>query len=62
MKKKMIVAMVLLGALLFTLTGCGQRAVCDFCGEEKKCETRTMLGEEINVCEDCLDELEGLVG
>ena len=59
MKKKMIVVFALIAALLSTLAGCGQKVECDFCGEEKKCETSSLFGDEINVCEDCLDELGG---
>lgn len=43
--------------ILATLTSCGAKATCDFCGEEKSCKTKTVLGDEIKVCNDCLDEL-----
>ena len=42
--------------VMATLAGCG-KVECDFCGDEKRCETRTVWGEEINCCKDCLDEL-----
>lgn len=60
--KKNITILALLIVLLSLLAGCGQKVECDFCNEVKKCETRYMLGEGINICKDCVSELEGLVG
>ena len=59
MRKKMIATVTLLVMLLaMLLTGCKKTAVCDFCGEKGKCETRTVFGEELDICVDCLEEIE----
>jgi hypothetical protein len=50
--KKLLVGVTVL-TLAFSLFGCAGKAVCSFCGETKKCETQTVLGEEINICDDC---------
>ena len=61
MKKKMITTVTVLFVLLaMLLTGCKKIAVCDFCGEKGLCETGDVLGEEIYMCGDCLEELEAL--
>lgn len=46
--------------MIAMLTSCETKAKCDFCGEEKSCKTKTVLGDEIKVCNDCLDELNEL--
>ena len=58
--KKSIVKLMLVAMMAMVLGGCGSEAECDFCGEEKRCETRTVMGEEINCCNDCLDELKDM--
>ncbi len=59
MKKNFMRAMLAVMAAL-SLTACGTKAVCDFCGEEKTCKKKEALGEELMICSDCMDELEGL--
>lgn len=56
MKKRMVglmVAVLIVGAL----TGCSTKKECDFCGEKKRCETRSVWGQEMDCCEDCLDSM-----
>lgn len=55
--KKRIVGLMLVVTIMGVLAGCGGKAECDFCGEEKRCETRTVWGEEIHCCKDCQDEI-----
>lgn len=59
MKKKLTrVAVVGIMALMMTgFAGC-KKVECDFCGEEKKCKTEEMMGEEINICKDCEKDME----
>ena len=58
MKKKIIAAIAACMLLLSILTACGQKATCDFCGKEKVCTIKSVLGEEIAICGDCQSELE----
>lgn len=57
MKKKLFVVTVA-AALLLGLIGCGAKTTCDFCGEEKHCETKTVMDGEFHICEDCINEME----
>ncbi len=58
MKKKVLAVVITLLTFVALFSGCGNKVVCDYCGEEKKCETKRLLDEEINICDDCMDELE----
>lgn len=53
MKKKLSILMVLVTTIVMLLSGCGKTAVCSICKEEKKCETKTFFGKEVNICVDC---------
>ena len=55
MKKRLVV--VLCVAMLM-VTGCGNKVICDFCGEEKPGQTGQVLGQEVNVCDDCIECLQ----
>jgi len=55
--KKFLILTVCVATMLLTLTACGEKVECEFCGEEKRCKTTTVLGEEINYCADCEDEI-----
>lgn len=57
MKKRLVKVLVLTGVVMMFATGCGKKE-CSTCGEMAKCETVEFLGVEINICEDCQDELE----
>lgn len=62
MKKRLTKVLVLTGLLVLMttgLTGCGKK-VCDICGEEARCKTEEVLGEEVNICKDCQEDLEDL--
>ncbi len=55
--KKKVLALLLMAAMMLTfLTACG-KSICFFCGEEKRCTTKKVLGEEIDICKDCLETL-----
>lgn len=44
------------------LTSCGEKAECDFCGEEylaRKMRESEVFGETIYICDECYDELKG---
>lgn len=57
--KKVLVLISVMAVLTVGFTGCGKK-VCDFCGEEAKCKTEEVLGEEVNICKDCQKDLEDL--
>ena len=64
---KRILSLVLLAVMLLTVclsvTACGKKAECSLCGEEypvRKMEMEEVFGEEVYVCEDCMEDLEDL--
>jgi len=66
---KRILSLVLLAVMLVTLAlsfvACGEKAECDFCGEEypvRKMEKDEVCGEEVYICEDCMEDLEDAFG
>lgn len=62
MKKRITKVLVLMSVMVLMatgLTGCGKKE-CDICGEEARCKTEEVLGEEINICKDCEEDLEDL--
>ena len=52
--KKALVVGTLLVTMATSLIACGKKE-CDVCGEMGKCKTKEFFGQEINICEDCLD-------
>ncbi len=54
---KRIAAVILCVVAVFTLSSCGKKVECDLCGETKTGTTKTVFGEKISVCNDCIDEL-----
>ena len=59
MKKTQKLFILLLACLSLFLIGCAQKEECDFCGEMGVFEERSLWGEKVLVCEDCLDEFKG---
>ena len=60
---KKFVAIIAILSTLVILVGCGKKATCFYCGEEKKCEqVELLIGETVDACEDCLDELADFYG
>ena len=59
MKQKKIVAMIVLFMVIMgCIGGCRQEtSKCEFCYQEKVCETREILEEEVKVCKDCIKEV-----
>ena len=55
MKKRV---MVVLCVAMLMVTGCGNKVICDFCGEEKPGQTGMALGQEISACDDCIEHLQ----
>ena len=60
MKRKVCMLFVIV-MVLMSFTGCG-KFTCSICGEEKsgKKYESALLGEELLICQDCYDEIEGL--
>lgn len=60
--KKLTKVVILVGIMSMMLCACGKKVECDFCGEVKSCTTKSILGEKINVCDDCMDEFKSEAG
>ncbi len=58
--RKVIAGVLLMVTIMGALTGCGTKTECDFCGEEKRCETQTIFGEKIHYCKDCKDAINSI--
>lgn len=54
---KKILAVVLCALAVLAFAGCDAKAKCELCGEEKKCTPKTIFGEEVYVCYDCIDSM-----
>ncbi|MGN1048121.1 MAG: hypothetical protein ACI4QZ_05890 [Eubacteriales bacterium] len=58
MKKRIIAVLLYVITMLSLLTACGgNKTECDFCGETKKCTTKSVFGEKVSVCSNCMKEL-----
>ena len=59
--KKFIIAIAIITLLttLTTLSGCDMDASgteitrCDFCADEKPCQSKTFMGDEVKICDEC---------
>lgn len=52
-------------SILILATSCKGKVECDFCSETKYCKEYTLFDDEdakMNICEDCLNDLEDLIG
>lgn len=53
MKKKLVVAMVALTLVASMVAGCGKKVKCSICGETKSGKAYEVLGEKVDMCDDC---------
>lgn len=62
MKKKILVAAVSV-IMALSMVACGT-FTCDLCGQEKsgKKHSQSILGQEITVCDDCVNGVTSLFG
>ncbi|MDD6880598.1 MAG: hypothetical protein PUE18_03385 [Firmicutes bacterium] len=52
--RKMMILLVGVMVLMMSMAGCGQeKQECFNCKEEKVCQSYTILGEEVQLCDDC---------
>lgn len=58
--KKLLIITIMIASMLSTMTGCAQKTKCDFCADEKYCDTQTMWGEEVHICNECQEQIEAL--
>ena len=56
--KKMLVIGVALALSRLVLVGCGKKIECDLCGQEGSGKTVTVFGEDLDVCNDCIDTIQ----
>jgi len=52
-----VLAVVMLASSAIAFSSCDTKHKCDFCGEEKKCVEKTVMGESMYICDDCIDEI-----
>ena len=55
--KKIILSVMVIG-MLVGMTGCKKTTICDFCDEKKPCTEKDTLMGTVNVCNDCIAEIE----
>jgi uncharacterized lipoprotein YmbA len=48
-----VLALVLVFAMAFTLTGCGSTGECESCYQTTTVKNVTIAGERMKVCSDC---------
>lgn len=54
---KMILGVMVIG-MLVSVAGCKKTTTCDFCEEKKPCTEKETLMGTVNVCDDCMAEIE----
>ncbi|MDD5934164.1 MAG: ClpX C4-type zinc finger protein [Clostridiales bacterium] len=59
-KRRLAVVSMLLLVTLLSLSGCGKKQECEFCGKVKSGKTREVLGEKVFICNDCIDEMKNM--
>ena len=52
-----ILSVLILSLSAIVFSSCDAKRECDFCGEEKKCVEKTVMGESMYICDDCIDEI-----
>lgn len=57
MKKRLVAILSIVAILAIMLCGCGVKAVCDFCGEEKFCQEKSLWGSNVKICSSCQKEI-----
>ncbi len=57
MKNKVLATVLLALTVLTFFAACGKKVECDFCGETKTGTTKSVFGETVSVCNDCMKEL-----
>lgn len=62
--KKIVGIISLIALVAMLLISCGETFVCGMCEEEKtgKKHTEEILGEKLDICDDCYEGLEALGG
>lgn len=60
MSKKIKFSLMLITVSFFCLVfvACSKKHVCDFCGNTTKCDGKEIFGEQIYICQSCLEEIE----
>ena len=50
-----ILSMLFIFVAVLSLSGCGEKQICDYCLEEKHCEEYNILGTIRYICDECLN-------
>ena len=53
----LVLTVLLVFSMIGSLTACGNNGECEGCGEEAKLKTVTFMGEKMELCKDCADEI-----
>lgn len=56
-QKKIILGVIMIGMFL-SIGGCKKATTCDFCDEKKDCTEKDTLMGTVNVCDDCMEEIQ----
>lgn len=56
-KSRLTIVVMLLLVTVLSLTACGSKKECEFCGEVKSGKTTEILGEKVFICNDCRSEI-----
>ena len=54
-----ILAVLMIAAIM---VGCSTTHECSICGEVKSCTKKTILGQEIYICDDCATGINSIFG
>lgn len=60
MKKKFIGALLFVCIMILGMAGC-KKSTCDMCGKEKSCKTyKNPIMGEMEICNDCKEEMQSM--
>ncbi len=62
MLKKIIALVLALLMIVVIMVGCSTTHECSICGEVKSCTKKTILGQDVYICDDCAKSINSLFG
>lgn len=61
MKKRLVISLAVVTVLASAFVGCGKKVTCEECGEKKTGKTYEIMGEKVDLCNDCYKEYEDMI-